>query len=587
MSFQAIKPKSAAKIMMPTSANLDGIVLKTLEHMAEMAGSTLGPGGRQILIERPELGMKPIVTKDGVTVIKHLGYSDSIQQLILEAARDAAGRTAVEAGDGTTTATILSAAIARHVNNIVKTNSKVSPQKIVRELQAMIPLIEKKIRSYTIDASSEEILLNVAALSANGDKDLASAVIEAFNVVGDEGNMTIVDQIGNSKYKVERIHGYTVETGHEESCRSFANGFLNDSSGTTVKMDKPIFVLYDGIINDVMQIHTGMNKIALANKGKDTNVVLMAHGFSDSFIGEMHFNWNNDRSEIKIYPLLTEQNGLKNHATQLLYDLQAYTGSPVFNPIDRPFADVNADNMFKWNRVKEFEASRYKTTIVAEEDLIAIEERVNELKLQLEKPESEYEKRVLPVRIGKLTSGIARLNIFGASYGEIREKRDRAEDAWMAIRGAIKHGACPGGGWVLVRLSADLLALSKEMKLTFIQRLALFALSEALVEPVRTIYRNYGYLKEEIESQLAALLLNNEETYDVSEQMWVPKNDLLDSVPAVLEAIRNSLSIASLLGTVGGVIAFGRDPAEDAAEAASIRRWEQTVGERGSINAAV
>src|SRR5271157_4238132 len=204
--FQVSKPKSAAKIMVPPGKGLEDEVLETLAHMASEVGVTLGPGGKQVLIERPEMNMKPIITKDGVTVAKSLGYDSAIKQLILESARDAALRTASEAGDGTTTATILSSSIATSTAAVVRANSKLSPQKIVRELQALVPGIVEKIEQYKIKLDNknyDSVLLRVATLSANGDVDLAKAVIEGFNMVGEEGNMTIVESNGESKYKVE------------------------------------------------------------------------------------------------------------------------------------------------------------------------------------------------------------------------------------------------------------------------------------------------------------------------------------------------------------------------------------------------
>jgi chaperonin GroEL len=255
----------------------------------------------------------------------------------------------------------------------------------------------------------------------------------------------------------------------------------------------------------------------------------------------------------------------------------------VFNPLTKSVADLDPESLVQNSRVKSFEAGRYRSSVIAAEDEIALESRVSELKAALENAESEYEKRVLPVRIGKLTSGIARLNIFGPFQGETREKRDRAEDAWMAIRGAVKHGACPGGGYVLVKVAGELMVES-EKEPNYVKKLAMLALSEALKEPVRLIYHNYGFTSYEAESQLAKLLLSDDKTFDVSEQKWVDKTELLDSVPAVVEAIRNSLSIASLLGTAGGIIAFGRDSDEDAKEADFVRRFEGAIGERGSIS---
>lgn len=583
--FQASKPKSAGKVMVPPSVGLENEVIETLENIALLVGATLGPGGKQVLIERPEMNMKPIVTKDGVTVIKHLGYHSAVKQLILESARDAAIRTASEAGDGTTSATILSSSIARSTADVVKENPKLSPQKIVREMQALVPHLMEKIKSYSIDAQDEEVLLKVATLSANGDTELAKAIIEAFNVVGEEGNITIIEINGPSKYEIQKIHGYTVEKGYEDSCRNFSNGFINDRSGTMVVLNNPLVLLFDGVINDIGQVYDGLQKLSTFVESinrHDSGVVLVAHGFSDTVLGDLHVNWQHPKTVLKVVPLLTPENALKQSKTNFLYDLQAYTGSPVFNPIDKPIVDLDPELLYKNSRTTFFEGGRFRSSIMAQEDVDAVQIRVDELKLQLKKPESAYEVNDLNVRIGKLTSGVARFNIYGVSTGETREKRDRAEDAWMAIRGAIKHGACPGGGSVLVKLGADLTVLAdKETKIA--KKMAMLVLAEALLKPVRVLYSNYGYTKTEVEQQIIELLKRENETFDISEQKWVPSIELLDSVPAITEAIRNSISIASLLGSLGGIVAFARDSEEDRREADFVRKFQAATGERGSV----
>lgn len=588
--FQTGKPKSAAKLMIPSGERLESKVLNTLSHIAQMVGATLGPGGKQVLIERPEIGMKPIITKDGVTVIKHLGYDEAAEQLILEAARDAAIRTANEAGDGTTTATILSNAIAQRAAGVVRSNPKMSPQKIVREMQALVPYIENKVKSYKISVDGENYdttLLKVAELSANGDKDLASAILKGLDTVGEEGDLTIIETIGESQYLVERINGYTVERGYEESARNLAPQFINDSSGTMVVMTNAVFVLYDGVINDFMQIYEGFSKISeyVSSKTKENQYfVLVAHGFSEAVLGDLSLNWSHEKSKVKIYPMLSPEKAIQNWRSNFLYDLQAYTGTPVFNPISRHFSDVDPQSLVESSRVTRVEVSRYKSMIFATEDEDAINIRVEELKLQKQNPESDYELNDLNVRIGKLTSGIVRLTISGPSAGETREKRDRADDAWMAIRGAIKHGAVPGGGYVLVRLAADLLSVSTNLQVSPTKRLAAQILSEAFTEPTTVLYRNYGYNDEDISKQLIEILNKEDQAYDILEQQWVDKFSLLDSVPAVLEAIRNSISIASLLGTVGGIVAFKRDRDSDKEEERLVRQFESAIGERGSLN---
>ena len=335
-----------------------------------------------------------------------------------------------------------------------------------------------------------------------------------------------------------------------------------------------------------MQVFDSLNKLYTASeaaKRPEHNVVLVAHGFSDQALGDMHVIWNHPKSAMKVFPLMTPERAIMNWRTNLLYDLQAYTGTTVFNPIDNPITDINPEGLLASCRVKRFECSRFKAMIFADEDAEAIKIRVAELNEQKKNPESDYEANDLNIRVGKLTSGIVRLNIYGPSAGETREKRDRAEDAWMAIKGAIKHGAVPGGGYVLVRLAADLHTSAFSLPLGA-RRHAIEILAEALLEPVRLLYSNYGYNEDEITVQIGELLLNDKQTYDISEEKWVDKIDLLDSLPAVAEAIRNSISIASLIGTLGGIVAFKRDYQTDKSEEDMVRQFEKAIGERGSLN---
>ena len=584
--FQVQKPKSASKIMISNQKLLHPAVVGTLGEIAQLVGATLGPGGKQVLIERPEIGLKPIMTKDGVTVIKHMGYEDSIKQLILESVRDASVRTASEAGDGTTTATILSHAIAKYMSEALYSNSNhnISPQQIVREITALVPTIEEFVATQRIEADSEGVLLKVAELSANGDTELAKVIINALNTVGDEGNITIVETSGPTGYKIEKLHGYTVEQGHEMSCRNLAQGFFNDKSGTKIIMDMPFIILYDGMLHDITQVFEALNQLntIIHQKGIPIlHVALVAHGFSDSVIGDFHVNWNHEQTKIKVLPVLTQDSLTKSSKTQQLYDLQAYCGTPVFNPIDKPLVDANFETLLEKNRATFLECDRFKTIITAKEDLFAINIRVDELKERLKNPESEYEVHEIKTRIGKLNAGIARLNISAPSQGETREKRDRAEDAWMAIKGAITHGAVPGGGYILSKLSVLFNEMVAE---TPAKKIAQNILSVALPEPVNRLYENYGYSVSETEA-IIERLIKDDVVFDILTQTYKPKHELLDSAPAILEAIKNSISIASLLGSLGGVIAFKRDHASDKDEEKLVRNFESSGGLRGSLDA--
>jgi chaperonin GroEL len=293
-------------------------------------------------------------------------------------------------------------------------------------------------------------------------------------------------------------------------------------------------------------------------------------------LGDLKVNWDHPKSTVKVVPLLSPPSILDNGRKQFLLDLQAYTGAPVFDPISKPLTELNPITLMAGNRATYFECTRFRSSVVVNEDEALIDARVEELKHQLKKPESQYEENELNVRIGKLTSGIARLTISAPSSGESREKRDRAEDAWMAIRAAIKHGAVPGGGFTLVKASADMVALSLNCQ-DESTKIALDILADALVKPVEVLYGNYGYSPEDTHKMVLALFKAEEQTFDIAQQQWVNKNDLLDSLPAVTEAIRSSISVAGLLATVGGIIAFSRNAEADAEEQKYARRFEEAI----------
>jgi chaperonin GroEL len=593
MSMSYHKVKSVAKQVEAKGERLSAKILKTMKLVSDVVGATLGPGGQPVLIERQELNMPNMVTKDGVTVFRSLGFEDSVSHCIMEAARDAAVRTASEAGDGTTTATILAEAIVRLTNEYCARNPRVSPQRVVRRLESLFRyLIEPAIKemSLKVDMSTEEgkkLLWSVAKISANGDSDLADAVMHCFDIVGDEGNVTIMEISGPSHYEVEQIKGYPIQMGYEESCAKFYPKFINDPGQQRCYMEKPVFVIYHGRITEIQTVVMLMEKIGLAwqERGYNHNVVLIATGFSESVLGQLALNFA-EATTINVFPLLAPQSPLHNGQLSFLQDIAAVTGARIFDPISAPLETAELDELGP--SVISFEANRFRSNIIghADEDLILL--RMDELKTQQANAESILDGNILTERIGKLTGGIAKLKVIGASNGELREKRDRAEDAVCAVRGAIKHGCLPGGGWMLLKLADELLSDGLEPN-SALDPVISQVLCPALFEPVRRLFSNVGVedaeaieiLKPITESlktipfyksiSPSAKIL----VYDALEGLHVDAFEvgILDSTPAVLEAIRNSISIASLLGTLGGAVVFGRDVDLERQEARDTNEW--------------
>lgn len=571
------KIKSVAKLMVPSSERLDRHILDTMKTISDLVGSTLGPGGKVVAIERQEFGIPDLVTKDGVTVFRSLGFDHPVQHSIMTLARDASVRTATEAGDGTTTATVLSEAFVRYVHAFCKKNKGISPQRVVRTMERMFRSeIEPYIKSLAMKPDLN-MLRAVAMCSTNGDLELTERVSQCFELTGDEGNITLTEQSGPSGYKVEQLKGYPVNVGFEESTGKFFTIFMNDAGNNRVYMDQPIFVLYNGTLTELATVYPILHKIGMRwvgpqKNGGPHNVVIVANGFTDQVIGDLAANWA-DPASLNIYPLLSPKNAMQSGQQDFLQDMAAITGSRIFDPITFPPSEGQLEDIGPG--LQYFEATRYRSNIVGQADEGLVMVRIEEVEQQLESAESAVEKYILNERKGKLSGGIAKLIISAPTSGELREKRDRAEDATCAWRGAAKYGALPGGGWTLLKVIKMLSEKYFGEETSFESMLVEDIMVPALYEPVSRLLRNCGYTEQEIGarvSEMEALLEEaNPLVFDALEGkfLFARESGVVDSLPAVLEATRNSISIASQLGTLGGVVVFPRDHQLERSEASA------------------
>jgi len=277
-----------------------------------------------------------------------------------------------------------------------------------------------------------------------------------------------------------------------------------------------------------------------------------------------------------------------NSQTQFLHDVAAFTGAKVFNPIARPIQSATFEDLIA-GKSKAFEATRYRSNILGAPDEESVGMRVAELEALKANPESVYDRMEIESRIGKLTCGVAKVKVIGPSQSEIRERKDRAEDAWCAVRAAIKHGTLPGGGWTLVQLSDVLHRMSEDAAAhgNSARALATQILSHAFLAPIEVLYSNAGFNAEEIEAQVHEMRMEPGKTYNLQEGKWVGLDEVIDSAPAVMEAIRNSISIATLMGTLGGVVVFARDRETDQSDAADWNRHVQAIQDGDSTATAM
>lgn len=561
------KAKTAPKIYEANHKVLKKKVLDAMGRAAEIVGSSMGPGGKVSLIESDYPGIPNKITKDGVTILKSLGAIDPYEHLILETTRDVAQRTASEAGDGTTTATVLSHAIIKNLFEFCENNRKYSPQKAARRIMKvtkdiLVPYINS--RSIKIGEDNQSMLKMVAKISANGDAEMADAVIKAFEEIGygDASHVTIREVSGPQGYKVDRIDGFPIPIGYEESIGKFHTAFINDQANQRCYVEKPLFLLFDGQITDLVQFQDLLTHVGneYVNGNADfKNLVIFAHGYSENVLTNLAFNFSNP-STINVVPVVTPMAQTINSQTHFLGDLSAFTGARVFGLKDQINTATPAD---LGSGMESFECYRFRSTVIGDPDPTNVEVRAEDLKKMMENAESQIEKILLTERLGKITNGIAKLTIYGGSNGELKEAHDRCEDAVCAVRSAITHGALPGG----CRISIDMaLLLAEELEEGDPAREVLMP---SLLSLPNRLLDNAGYNEDEAREVLKRLVSDPDSVYDIENQVFGKAEELglFDATKAVSESLSNAVSIAGVLGTMGGLVCHPRDDHFERSEA--------------------
>jgi len=540
--------KSKAKTTVSGQSELEKIVDETLAHAATVVGRTLGPSGRPIVLERE--GLSPIITKDGVTVLKHLGLPSATHNLILDTVKEVSLNTARDAGDGTTTAIVLADAIVREGKKYLRENPKSNPQRVMRELQhcyssVVVPFLERVSTPVTTD----EHLHRVAMISANGDEEIAASVVKAVTAAGEDGTVLIQEDQGGGM-RVETVDGYIVTTGLRD-IGAIGVAFVNDRAGQQVKMDAGLVVLFDGTLNDLV-LPAAIQSACENNPdlyGKP--IVVFAHDFSDPVIEKF---LKSTKAGVTVLPIKTPKSTLTNSRTMFLQDMSAYAGGTVMDPATAPGFTENNFGFFTQVR-----CGYYETFLQAEVDSEQLESRVEELKAILAGARSEHDQAHLRAHLGKLTGGIATVWVGGMTDAEIRERKDRVQDAVEAVRSAVAEGIVPGGCSTHLSLAVEILG-SKSYAHSW------KILSQALNQPIIKLLSNCG--EEELIPEVMTNICDSINSNGIATKTFdADVHKMVDAVEAgIVEpskvhriAIGNALSVAGVLMTVGGIVVSPRD----------------------------
>lgn len=572
------KIKVAAKAYLSDSVKIREIVLETMNEISNLVGSTMGPGGKLVLLESDHLDIPDKASKDGIGIFLTMQSSNSFKDAIINVARASALRSANIAGDGTTSTAVLAYELIKNIFDFCDNNPKESPQKTVRRIKkVMEDILLPYINSCSIKVTEEskKLLLNVATVSANGELALAKAVLQCFEEVGfgEASHVTIREQSGPSGYKVERIEGYPIPVGLEETAGKYFQNFINDQGSQRCYLENPKFILFDGALQDLLGLNAIFNAIEDRIQ-KDTtqvkefgSIVLVAHGFSEEVISTLSFNFG-QKGTLRIVPIKSPMAQFMNAPTHWMTDLAAFTGAKVFG-LNYKLAEATLDDL--GNGMSSFESTRFRSTLSGSPDPMNIEFRAEELRKQLNRAESKAETSWLDERIAKITSGIAKLTVMGSNPADIKERVDRAEDAVCAIRSSIVDGVLPGGCRIALDMS---IKLNEELK---DGDPAKFVLVNSLKSLFLRLLDNAGYYEEDSLKVLDELTKNKDVVYDLENQVFGKAEDLglFDACRAVTEALRNSVEIAGILGTLGGIVVHPRDAEFERKEASLDEEWRK------------
>jgi chaperonin GroEL len=540
-------------------------VLTAVKSLAEIVGKTLGPGGRPILLQQE--GRPPLSTKDGVTVAKHYSAPNPLQAVVSEAAVEVCERTVRQVGDGTTTAIVLASAIVEAGQEWLQENKKYSPQRLSRELkelfgQTIKPMIlgmARPIKDMTIEEASKAVR-HVAMVSANHDEEIANAVAEAIKYVGEDG-MVVAEEGTGAETRVEHKEGFPINSGLSDLGGSASAAFVNRKNYGDCVIEYSYVAMYDGEINDVETILPILQRVdgEVDEHGRAVRhpMILVAHRFGDQVLKVLSQNFRQNR--LTVIPMVTPRNGQANGKQAFLYDLQAYVGGNVFDSQGNPLQNAFPSML---GQVEYVRIGLHESVFMTAPDLEAVEDRIAALKEQMEGA-SEFDKDKYRYRISQLTGGVATIYAGGATALEAKERHARVVDAVSAVRSAMDFGVVPGGGTTLLHVSRMLPSQGPSQ-----------ILAKALKRPFIQILINAGVASNPEE----ALFIGNEAgqredgtfvVYDALKREAVEfwSSGIFDPAKVSLSALENSLSVAQLLMTLGGVVSMSFSEGEQQVKA--------------------
>ncbi|MDK3025217.1 chaperonin GroEL [Cupriavidus taiwanensis] len=510
--------------------------------LANAVKVTLGPKGRNVVLERSFGG--PTVTKDGVSVAKEIELKDKLQNMGAQMVKEVASKTSDNAGDGTTTATVLAQSIVREGMKFVAAG--MNPMDLKRGIDKAVTAAVEELKKISKPTTTSKEIAQVGAISANSDASIGERIAEAMDKVGKEGVITVED--GKSLAdELEVVEGMQFDRGY------LSPYFINNPEKQVVQLDNPFVLLFDKKISNIRDLLPVLEQVAKAGRP----LLIIAEDVEGEALATLVVN--NIRGILKTAAVKAP--GFGDRRKAMLEDIAILTGGTVIaEEIGLTLEKAGLNDL---GQAKRIEIGKENTIIIdGAGDASAIEGRVKQIRAQIEEATSDYDREKLQERVAKLAGGVAVIKVGAATEVEMKEKKARVEDALHATRAAVEEGIVPGGGVALLRARAAISALTGE---NADQNAGIKIVLRAMEEPLRQIVLNAG----EEASVVVAKVIEGKGNYGYNaasgEYGDLVEMGVLDPTKVTRTALQNAASVASLMLTTDCAVA--ETPKEESAPA--------------------
>ncbi|WP_031363117.1 chaperonin GroEL [Caballeronia sordidicola] len=499
--------------------------------LANAVKVTLGPKGRNVVLER-SFG-SPIVTKDGVSVAKEIELADKLQNIGAQLVKEVASRTSDDAGDGTTTATVLAQAIVREGLKYVAAG--LNPLDLKRGIDKAVIAAVEELKKISKPTTTSKEIAQVATISANGEESIGQRIAEAIDRVGKEGVITVED--GKSlEDELNVVEGLQFDRGY------LSPYFINDQDKQVAVLDDPFVLLHDKKVSNIRDLLPVLELVAKAGRP----LLIIAEDVEGEALATLVVN--NIRGILKT--VAVKAPGFGDRRKALLEDIAILTGGQVI--AEETGLTLEKATLAELGQAKRIEVGKENTIVIdGAGDTKNIQARVKQIRVQIEEASSDYDREKLQERVAKLAGGVAVIKVGGATEIEVKEKKDRVDDALHATRAAVEEGIVPGGGVALIRVKQ---AISGLKGANADQDAGVKIVLRALEEPLRQIVTNAGEEASVVVARVAEGTGNFGYNAQTGEYGDLVESGVLDPTKVTRTALQNAASIAGLLLTTDATV---------------------------------